>query len=307
MLPIKLKIPEGFLEEEERNGYTVSREMKELWAVSLDLMREILEACEAKGIKVFAGYGTLLGAVRHGGFIPWDNDSDLFMMREDYERFLRETEFKAPYFLQTEETDAGFSRAFARLRNSDTTCIQAYEKDLNIPYNQGVFVDIFPLDYMPDDREVRAAFGRDMLTLRNKAMFWSAFTYRSEKKRSGLSAKQHAMRIISKVSMPLLRALRIRNPYIRKMEKIGREAGKTSTVGERWFYKPEEDIGSWPAEYFSNTVTKPFEMLEIPVPAEYEKVLEGLFGDWRTPVMAADDHGELIFDCHKPYREYLPD
>ena len=83
MLPIKLKIPEGFLEEEERNGYTVSREMKELWAVSLDLIREILEACEAKGIKVFAGYGTLLGAVRHGGFIPWDNDSDLFMMRED--------------------------------------------------------------------------------------------------------------------------------------------------------------------------------------------------------------------------------
>ena len=143
MLPIKLRISDEFLQEEERNGFIISSEMKELWAVSLDLVRELLDFCSNNNIQVFAGYGTLLGAVRHDGFIPWDNDVDLMMKRKDYDRFCRIANFDFPYFLQTEKTDRGFSRGFARLRNSMTTAVQIYERNMKITYNQD-FYRYFP-------------------------------------------------------------------------------------------------------------------------------------------------------------------
>lgn len=118
MLPIKLELTPDFFNEKTECGYTVKHDMKELWAVELDLLNELLKCCKKQNIRVFAAFGTLIGAVRHNGFIPWDDDIDVWMLREDYNRFLRTADFSDPYFLQTEETDIGFSRAFARLRNS---------------------------------------------------------------------------------------------------------------------------------------------------------------------------------------------
>ncbi|MBO7379018.1 MAG: LicD family protein, partial [Bacteroidales bacterium] len=83
MVSLKYSVPESFLQEETRNGYMVTAHMKQVWAVQLDLLQELLRVCNEHGLKVFADSGTLIGAVRDHGFIPWDDDIDMCMLRED--------------------------------------------------------------------------------------------------------------------------------------------------------------------------------------------------------------------------------
>ena len=79
----------------------------------------------------------------------------------------------------------------------------------------------------------------------------------------------------------------------------------TDKIGEYWFYNPADDKNCFEAEDFSRAEMHPFESIRIPVPAGYDRVLTALFGDWRTPRMEPNDHGDLIADCHTPYTEYL--
>ena len=87
MVDLKINIPEHFLEKEVRCEYTISRQMKEVWAVCIDLLEEFKRVCRKYQLHYIADFGTLLGAIRHKGFIPWDDDLDVAMPREDYEKF----------------------------------------------------------------------------------------------------------------------------------------------------------------------------------------------------------------------------
>mgnify|MGYP002110871112 FL=1 len=155
MLPIQIDLPKNFLEEEIRCGYKISSEMKKVWAVQIDLLEQVKKICKNHGLKYFADSGTLIGAIRHKGYIPWDDDIDLVMMRNDYNKFMEyaKSELEFPYFLQTVYTDKDIMRAHAQLRNSKTTGYMPYEK--NRPYNKGIFIDIFPLDVIPEDPQLK--------------------------------------------------------------------------------------------------------------------------------------------------------
>lgn len=83
---MKLDFPKDFLQEELRCDYLVTEEMKRVWAASMDLYAVLDEVCRAHGLRYFFGCGNLLGAARHQGFIPWDDDIDIIMPREDYEK-----------------------------------------------------------------------------------------------------------------------------------------------------------------------------------------------------------------------------
>ena len=150
---IKIQLPKGFLDAEMRCGYQVTAEMKKVWALELDLLYEFQRVTNKHGIKYIANGGTMLGAVRHKGFIPWDDDIDIMMMRDEYDKFCKiaPNEFKHPYFFQTEYTEPGSLRCHAQLRNSETTAIIKYEQNCSCTFNQGIFIDIFPLDAVPDE------------------------------------------------------------------------------------------------------------------------------------------------------------
>ena len=92
----------SFFKEEERCGYLVTEKRKKVWAVGLELWERFDEVCKKHGITYYAYYGTLLGAVRHQGFIPWDDDIDVIMFRDEYKRFqeIAPSEFTEPYFFQ---------------------------------------------------------------------------------------------------------------------------------------------------------------------------------------------------------------
>ena len=134
-----------FLNEETRCDFKVDVARKKLWMISLDLLLEFNDFCNKHGFMYYLAYGTLLGAIRHKGFIPWDDDVDVYMLRKDFDKLpLFEKEFKHPYFLETPYNDPGYLYSPIRIRNSNTTAI--VEKFKYQGFNQGIWLSVFPID-----------------------------------------------------------------------------------------------------------------------------------------------------------------
>lgn len=137
-------ISDKFLEPETICDFYVDEQRKKVWGIGIDLLVKLDRVCREHNLRYSVAFGSLLGIIRHKGFIPWDDDIDVVMPREDYEKLrLLKSKFDEPYFLQY-PGDEGYLFSFAKLRNSKTTSISKpfrYES-----FNQGQFLDIFPLD-----------------------------------------------------------------------------------------------------------------------------------------------------------------
>jgi len=128
------------------------KELEGIHKIQLDILQRIIEICKEHGIDYFVDSGTALGAVRHKGFIPWDDDIDIGMKRPEYNRFLEAAQEKLgdDYFLQTFQTDNDSPFYFAKVRKNGTKFVERYCRDLDM--NQGIYVDIFPYDHMAENR-----------------------------------------------------------------------------------------------------------------------------------------------------------
>lgn len=308
MLPIKIKLPENFLEEEERDGYKVSSEMKKVWAVLLDLLYEFQVVCDKNQIRWWVSDGTLLGAVRHKGIIPWDDDIDVMLMREDYVKLCRiaETEFKHPYFFQTEETDKGSARGHAQLRNSKTTGILKEELNSKRGINQGIFLDIFPLDSVPEDNILFSQQAKNISIFKRRTNLYlnlnQYYDYKSFKSFKGKIAAP-ILHLLTKI--PFLNCFNYQipyNKYLKEMEKYNNI--ETPQVGNLVIVPITKQVLS-ERIWFDNTIYMPFEFMTVPVPGGYEQYLETLYGDWHKFVIGTSCHGGCLFDAEKPYTEYL--
>jgi len=118
-----------------------------VWNVEQEILDVIHQVCSAHNLRYTLAYGTLIGAVRHGWFIPWDDDIDLIMPREDYEKLLTIWKDAAPsgYILQNVRTDPDYTNTFTKIRKDHTTFLQD-EEEAQKQYHKGIFVDIFPAD-----------------------------------------------------------------------------------------------------------------------------------------------------------------
>jgi lipopolysaccharide cholinephosphotransferase len=132
------------LEAEEICGHYVTEDVKKLWAVQLDLLDQLRIICQKHNIKYFAGGGTLLGVIRHKGFIPWDDDIDVVMPEEDYRRFLDKAESHLPndVFLQCERSDNTWNLPWSKLRDAYSSCY-TNERELLSGCHVGISLDIF--------------------------------------------------------------------------------------------------------------------------------------------------------------------
>lgn len=305
MVPLKLKIDPSFFLEEERNGYVVSSEMKKVWAVELDLYNEFATLCDKLGLKWFVHAGTMLGAIRHRGFIPWDDDIDIVMPRDDYERLckLGPSSFSYPYFFQNEDTDPLFARSFSRLRNSETTAIFELERPFQFPYNQGIFIDIFPMDHIPADSQERSDYYRELAFLNNHCRQWRNMIhfYRPKIGRGLIKRVNYYLK-------HLYFKYVFKGGYRYYYEKHHNLIIKYNAVETGWEGESViEPLGRqlWRTEWVRETVNVPFEMLQVPVPAHYEECLSASFGtDWKTPKHIPTMHGETFFDTDTPYTFY---
>lgn len=126
-------------------------EIKELQAKELLLLKELRRICEANNITYFLAFGSLIGAVRHHGFIPWDDDVDVCMNYPDYIRFKEvcKTQLGSDFFLQTDETDPNAGLSYYKLRLNNTTLIVDYLADRDM--HHGINIDIYPVYNVPDN------------------------------------------------------------------------------------------------------------------------------------------------------------
>ena len=113
----------------------------------LDILIVIDEICKKYDIKYWISDGTLLGAIRHGGFIPWDDDLDIQMMRKDFKRFIKIVQAELPQnlILQTHKTDKGYVAPYAKIRDLNSLIVECHNCDINYKY-RGIYIDIFPME-----------------------------------------------------------------------------------------------------------------------------------------------------------------
>ncbi len=280
------------LEEEIRNGYTVPAKMKKVWSIQMDLLKKLLEVCEKNGLKIWADGGTLLGAIREHGYIPWDDDIDMAMLREDYDRLvsIANKEFESPYFFQCGYTEKMYSLGHAQLRMDGTTAIlpNPFYQDVH----QGVFIDIFPYDSIPNDLS-----DRDRLTQRRNQLF-----YRMQRIKT--FDMLHPFR-----SIALL-------PYRFSFHKVFK---KFEDLLRRNSFSICDNVCciSFTTDYnhflrnkhwYDETILMPFEDIRIPVPSGYHQILQKQYGDYLVPRQSGSYHGSFWkLDPDKSYTEYLPE
>ncbi|CCZ03860.1 LicD family protein [Bovifimicola ammoniilytica] len=305
MVDLKIELPDGFLEEEVRCDYTVTKDIKEVWAIEIDLLMQLDEVCKKHNLKYYITDGTMLGTVRHKGFIPWDDDIDVTMFRDDYEKLLKvaETEFKYPYFLQTEYSDPGCLRGHAQLRNSATTGILKTEEG-KFKFNQGLFLDVFVMDNVIDDKKLYEQQKKDAEKYRKRAVKYARWSTRYYKQNTWQSKVKG---ILYPVVNTFLRKTKLEEKNFRKFEEVCKRYNNMETkyVTTLEFSFDIERWGKRLKSYFDKVEYMPFEFIKLPISVDYDEMLRNDYGDYMVFKKGASAHGDMIIDTDRSYTEYI--
>lgn len=288
-------LPASFFEEETICDFLVTKERKKIWAISLDLLIQVDRICRKHNLKYFMAFGSLLGIVRHNGFIPWDDDLDICMTREDYEKFIEiaPKELADPYFLQVSGKDYDYFFSFAKLRNSNTT--GANYTFRYCKFNQGLGIDIFALDnYHQNESE------SERMQLKKLFMENSANMRRSNPNPSPADVKR-------------INEFPIRSPseILAEINAIFEYANRKDSnycIPSITIYDTHKMIYKW-ADILDLTDVD-FYGYRFLIPKNFNTILTTTYGDYmQFPPIEERGlwHKNALFNPDKPYKESLKD
>lgn len=302
-----MNIEKTFLEDEVRLGFYIPSAVKQAWATELEVLRVVDEICSKYNIRYFADWGTLLGAVRHGGFIPWDDDLDIVMMREDYNRFLELSGEALPegYAVHTYRNEEGFDQFHAVVQNAEHASFtkEHMKKFYGFPYLCGL--DIFVLDYVYPNEE-------DEINRveRIKYVLAVADEMRDDKL-WGKDLYVNLDKIEKDNKVQIDRSLNKQELWIALYELVevicaevdAKDANEITQIVP-WGIKLDLDR-RYKKEIYDEIIRIPFENTSIPVPVSYDDMLKCRYGAYLFFAKATGAHDYPFFETQKKAIEKL--
>jgi len=243
-------------------------ELRAVQLLELELLCEVDRICRKCGINYRIVAGTLLGAVRHGGFIPWDDDADVAFLREEYEQFRLacETELDTSrFYFQDHRNTPGYRWGYGKLRRKGTEFVRLNQE--HMPYEQGIFIDLFPYDYVPDNNLLRQIHCFRCFLYRKA--FWAPV---------GIIVAR-GLPYLAYLILREIPAQRLYNSFERFVEKSNkRESGWIRILT---FPTPTWDHG-YKRKWADETSDYAFEGVNFLGPEEYGEYLTFKYGDYRA-------------------------
>lgn len=263
---------------------------KEIQEVELEILKTISDICREQNLRYCLAYGTLLGAVRHKGFIPWDDDLDIIMPREDYEELLKYLGMHKQSYknLQVFNPETNPSYPYMITRISDDRYL--LDVDNENDYGIGIFIDIYPYDGLGNTKEEALRFGL-------KGDRLSSLCFQATRQRFAMGYTKSIFRKIIKLPVYLFSKAVGKNFYQKKLALLaGEKPYDTSKyVGcVVWLSGGEKDI--FKKEWFDEIIEAPFEKYNFCIPKEYDSILKHAYGDYMKlpPVNERVGHHDYI-------------
>ncbi|MBR2870270.1 MAG: LicD family protein [Clostridia bacterium] len=269
-------------------------DLDKLKKIETELLKQFIQVCDKLNLRYYIMYGTLIGAIRHKGFIPWDDDIDVGMPREDYELFVKKAQSLLPenVFVQTIDTEPNHPFAFCKLRDNNTAFIEDILQKHKI--NHGVWVDVFPLDNYPEDPKVYKK-------VHKKRKFYK----RVIESKYCICAKSLTVRL-KKLLKKLTFCLFSAKKAVKRLDELFKAQPKSHHyVNHSASWGPKEAL---PVEWFGNGVLVDFEGLKVNAPEKYHELLTKAYGDYMTPPpedKRGSFHNVILVDTEKSWREYF--
>lgn len=241
--------------------------LRQLQLIQLEMLEEVDCICKKCGIKYNIIAGTLLGAVRHGGYIPWDDDADVALLRPEYEKFREACKSeldKSRFVFQDHRNTKGYRWGYGKLRRKDTLFLREFQE--HMPYFQGIFIDIFPLDNVPNNYFFRSIHNFECFCIRK--MLWSEVGKLSDKKQS----MRFWYSLLSKIPVEI-----IFKAYQQLIIRSNRKS--TKMVRILTFPTPNNAYGYY-RKWYENSTDIVFEGKIFSGIKDYDEYLSFKFGDY---------------------------
>ena len=266
-------------------------ELRKLQLIEFDILKKFKEICDKHRLTYYLIGGTLLGAVRHKGFIPWDDDVDVSMPRPDYIRFIdiAQSQLSDPYGVVTKEIDESFKHPIARVINKRISVETAYTKNPQVNY---VSIDIFPMDAMPENK-VHYFFRKYHILLRRWLFIISEFNDLANQTKDRYGLEKMIFTLVAKLKLErIFNSMKQFRTYHKVLSKYSYEKGRY--VGQL--------LGGYKFKYMmEREVYEPGKELEFEgelfrVPENYDALLRNLYGDYMTlpPEDQRDKHKSTV-------------
>lgn len=286
-----MDFPYDYFQDEVKEGFYISGLIKRAWAAQLEILNEIDKVCKAHNIKWYIDSGILLGAIRHGGFIPWDDDVDICMLREDYNKFIQIAENALPkgYILLNHDKE-DYDNLFLRVTNEDKFVLNRsfLDKYYDCPYAMGI--DIFPLDYMALDEETEKKREELVSLLCSVTDIVSEENIYTDEMKNVLSSIEDLCDVRFEYEADIKKQL------YRATEKIfslfdNKDASYVIHV-LCWY---QSSRSRYKTEDYCNSILYPFETTMLPVPVNYSDVLSCTYGNYMKTIKAGAMHDYPFF------------